>query len=449
MPHLAAPEKTQGEIYSRAFWLVFVANLFLCIANTLTYRFAEFVTFLGGSEEQTGSIVAAALAASIAARAVLGQALDRFGTRNVWLCSTLFYLAGGALLYVADDTGWQLYVARATFAIGLACMYAAALSYVQGLAPAHRRTEIIATYGASGFIGMIFGAQLGDWLFQVYPNGTGLYHMLFGLSMAMGVVHGVMPIFVLRDERHVRPDCTPAMHKLLLRYWPGPMLLVTGLMGLSLAVTTIFLTRYSTERGISGVRVFFSSYAITAFLMRLAARNWSQYAGRHRLIALALLSHAVAILALLPVQSGWHFIPSGFCFGFGHALLFPCVVSLGAGAFPEQFRGTGTTITLSAIDLGTILSAPALGWMIDHFGFQILFHVLAVILAVGGGAYGIISWKTVDSDMVPRRAPSLPMPESLRVATKSVISEPLVLKAPGGLASVRPEAAPGGVAIRA
>src|SRR5690606_24439527 len=89
MSHSIAQAPTSGTIYTRAFWLVFAANFFLCSANTLTFRFAEFVTFLGGNEEATGRIVAAGLVASMVWRAFLGQAIDRFGVRNVWLVSTL------------------------------------------------------------------------------------------------------------------------------------------------------------------------------------------------------------------------------------------------------------------------------------------------------------------------------------------------------------------------
>ncbi|WP_437227240.1 MFS transporter [Planctomicrobium sp. SH661] len=404
MSHHPARDDSSGEIYNRDFWLVFVANLFLCTANTLTFRFAEFVKHLGGTEELTGSIVAAGLVASFFWRAFLGQAIDRFGVRNVWLFSTLFYLAGAWLLLTSDKIGWQIYVARASFVIGMASMFAAALSFVQGLAPPHRRTEIIGTYGASGFLGMIAGAQLGDLLFKLYPDSTTLFPVLFGLTMFMGAVHGFLAIFMTGGEVHVRPQVTPAAHQLFLRYWPPMVLIVTAMMGVVFAITTVFLTRYATQQGISGIRTFFSVYAITAFLMRVVARNWSQMAGRHRLIVYGLLAHAIALLALLPVSKDWHFIPAAICFGFGHALLFPCVVSLAAGAFPEQYRGTGTTITLTAIDLGTIISAPVLGWMIDNLGFRPMFLGTSLLLVISGGIYGLVSWQVSDSDLLPEAA---------------------------------------------
>jgi len=398
MSHPIAREKTSGEIYNRAFWLVFVANLFLCAANTLTFRFAEFVKFLGGNEELTGSIVAFGLIASIVWRTFLGQVMDRFGVRKVWLGSTVIYLVGVTMLATTSNVGWFIYAARAIFAIGIASMYASALSFVQGLAPIERRTEIIGTYGASGFLGMIAGAQLGDLLFKTYSHGSWLFIALFAITFAMGAVHGLLALSLAMEKPPARPTVKVRADQLFVRYWPPMMSVVTLMMGLLFAITTVFLTRYATERGISGLRVFFSAYAITAFLMRLTARNWSKTAGRHRLIVIGLASQVAAVAALLPIYQSWHLLPSGICFGFGQALLFPCVISLGAGAFPEQYRGTGTTLTLSAIDLGTVVMAPVLGWVIDNHSYELMLWIGSGVLVLSTTLYAAMCWKLKDND---------------------------------------------------
>jgi len=90
--------------------------------------------------------------------------------------------------------------------------------------------------------------------------------------------------------------------------------------------------------------------------------------GRHQMIWLGLAGHCFGHGVLPFITQEWHFlIPAAAC-GFGHALLFPAVVSLGAGAFPKEYRGSGTTITLGFIELGSALSAPLLGKVIDLGG---------------------------------------------------------------------------------
>ena len=55
-PSAAAPDEA---IYDRSFWLAYAANLMLVCANSLTFRFAEFVASLGETEEVAGEIVRA------------------------------------------------------------------------------------------------------------------------------------------------------------------------------------------------------------------------------------------------------------------------------------------------------------------------------------------------------------------------------------------------------
>jgi MFS family permease len=70
-------------------------------------------------------------------------------------------------------------------------------------------------------------------------------------------------------------------------------------------------------------------------------------------------------LLFLVVTSDLLLVLPGIVCGFGHALLFPAVVSIGAGRFPVQYRGSGTTLVLGFTEVGTALTAPLLGRLID------------------------------------------------------------------------------------
>src|SRR5690606_35617317 len=136
----------------------------------------------------------------------------------------------------------------------------------------------------------------------------------------------------------------------------GNVMLVAFAMGLMVAVTTVFLTRFATHRELSGLGSFFLAYAGSAFTFRLISRGWSRTVGRHRMILMGLAGHAVAMFLLPFVTNEWFFMVPAACGGFGHALLFPAVVSLGSEAFPREYRGTGTTIVMGFFDVGTFVS---------------------------------------------------------------------------------------------
>ena len=90
------------------------------------------------------------------------------------------------------------------------------------------------------------------------------------------------------------------------------------------------------------------------------------------------------------------------CSGFGHALLFPAVVSLGTEAFPREYRGTGTTLVLGFFDLGGALSAPILGYIIDRYngaGFSQMYFSAAAASVVVAVGYSLTGLKRPDSDL--------------------------------------------------
>lgn len=408
VPHgSAVPSRTR--IYGGAFWLAYVANLSLVTANALTFRFAEFVQFLGGSEAVAGTVISAGLVGVLAARFIVGPAIDRYGVRRLWIVSSIVFLCGAALFPACRSISVLIFAGRLLFAIGIAGMFTCSIVHIQNLVPPDRRTEVIGNLGSSGFVGMVFGAQLGDVILHRIPPSRLRYDVLFGGTLLFAAVYLVLVVLLTRRDRHVPPVQTPASFRLLRRYWPGNVVLVAVMMGVGITVTTVFLTRYATHLGMPhAFGTFFTGYAASAFLFRIGAQNWSKTMGRHRMILLGLAGHFCGHLMLPLVSQPWHFLFPALTCGFGHALLFPAVVSLGAGAFPRAYRGTGTALVLGFVDLGTGFSAPLLGGIIDHFdgaGFTPMFLTSSATALAIALWYGLTTARCPDHDGAPAEEP--------------------------------------------
>lgn len=416
-PTVSSSVSASGTIYNRIFWLTYVANLSLVTANALTFRFAELVAYLGGTERVAGSIVSLGVIGALTARLVLGQALDRYGVRLLWAFAAVLFVGGSAAFLFGEAVSWQLYAARIAFAVGLAGMFTCSMVFIQNQVPAHRRTEVIGSLGSSGFLGMIVGTQLGDWIFHTWSPGQGQFVLLFGGAAGLGALHLAIVVFLTRKDVHNRPDETPGAHRLVVRYWPGSVVLAAMMMGISFTVTSVFLTRFSTHWGLRGIGTFFTVYSGSAFVFRIGGRRWNSVIGRHLMILLALGGMGVGFSLLPFVRSEWHFVLPAVACGFGHALIFPAVVSLGAGAFPQAYRGTGTTIVLGFTEVGAMISAPVLGGIIDHFGFTPMFFTVAGTAVGIGVFYALTGARQPDDDVLasePATQPAMvPSPETV------------------------------------
>lgn len=398
-PVKKTPPVISPPVYDRVFWMAYTANVFLVTANAMTFRFAEFVAYLGGTEQLAGSIISTGMLGALGARFFLGQAIDRFGTSRLWKLGGLLYGLGCAGFVFTDSLGPGLYVARMCFSSGLAAMFTCSIVHIQNHVPAYRRTEVIGNLGSSGFVGMIAGALAGDFILGTLTDPATTFVVLFGGAGVLGLVYFCIVVVLTRGSTHSAPRETPPAHQLLLRYWPGNVVLVAIMMGVGLSVTTVFLTRFSTYRGLGGIGTFFTGYAAAAFLFRIYTRHWSYTVGRHRMILIGLSCHALGNALLPLVTREWQFLPSAITCGMGHALLFPAVVSLGAGAFPREYRGTGTTIVLGFTEVGVMLASPILGWTIDRFGFPTMFWLTSILPAVIAGVYWATAGRLPDADM--------------------------------------------------
>jgi MFS family permease len=434
-----AADPASERIYDRSFWMAYVANVALVTANALTFRFAELVAWLGGTERTAGTIVATGVAFGLIGRLFLGQAIDRYGTRLLWTANSVLFTVGCLGFLAAGDISWVLYAARVAFALGLGGMFTASIVYIQNRVPPARRTEVIGVLGSSGFVGMIIGSQLADAYFRFLPLSEatavrwgrmfGLgeaaaistmagiqlrFVALFGTAALLGLFYIGVVVSLTRRDTHRRPYLTPAAHHLMARYWPGMVLLVAIMMGTAFAVTTVFLTRFATHLGLSGTGAFWTAYAVVAFTARLLTRQWSRTVGRHRMIVIGLLAHAAGFAMLPWIRWEWQFaFPAASC-GFAHALLFPAVVSLGTGAFPRIFRGTGTTLILGFFDIGYMVSAPLLGWIIDSFsggaGFTPMFLFASGWACFTAVTYALTAGRTHDEDLAAAQSPGEAFP---------------------------------------
>lgn len=390
----------------------YIANLAIVTANAATFVFADWVAWLAVhgsvgaeySEELPGRVIQYGVIAALLARIILGQSIDRFGVRRVWLAMSCLALCGLGIFSSLTSLTPLLYLGRILFATGLAGMFTSGMFHIQWCVTDYRRTEFIALLGSSGFVGMMLGPQLADLLRWLMPEPATFFPAVFRMAFLLIVLYIVCVIRATRHMPQPQPDSTrPTLLTLMRTYWPGWVMLVSMVMGVVFTVPSLYLVRFNQHEHFGGIATYWTTYAITAFVFRVRTAALSQRVGRYRLILLGLVSQGLGLWAILPVTEWWHLLFSAILCGFGHAFLFPSIVSLGSGTFPPEYRGSGTNLTLGFLDLGAGLSAPLLGQIIDASstngdGFRTMFFVAGGVPLIVATIWYFKKCRLVDSE---------------------------------------------------
>lgn len=396
-PGAARADKTEqhsASAYDAAFWFAYGANFTLTMTAALLYHYADFVVVLGGTEKNLGWIVGIGAVGSLLFRLVQGRAIDQCGPRLIWLLSLgALTCALLAHLLVHRVDGPFVYLVRTIYQCGLAAAFGCSITYITLRAPPARTAEVVGILGSSGFVGMISGSQLGDLLCRGETVERWQVDTLFLCGAALALVTLLLAALATRGAVPVRRRRHLPLFWLVRRYHPGFLLVMAAVMGLAITLPGTFLLPFVETRGLGGVATFFSTYAVTAFVMRLATRRFTDRVGVPRTVLIGAATLAASMLLYLVVDSAWTLALPGVAAGIAHALFFPAIVAGGSTSFPARHRGTGTTLLLSMFDVGQVVGLPLAGNVVYYSprlglpSFPTLFVLMAGLILVAATFY--------------------------------------------------------------
>lgn len=392
-PVLSDPPLGQQTAYGRPFWLSFVANALVMAGYAIFFRFADFITLLGGTEFHLGWIVGVGMVGSLLVRLALGVGIDQHGPRLIWLGSlVLLSLSCFGHMAVTSCHGPAIYLLRMVFCSSLAGIFGASITFISFRVPVVRMAEIIGMLGTSTFLGMVLGAYLGDFLCDTQPIGRWQVDRMF--LVAGTLVGCALPFVALATQNCPRPPRRkrPPLIWLLRRYQPGILIPAGIAAAMGLGLPGVFLRPYTAGLGIDRIALFFGTYGLTTVLVRVCLRRLPARLGHRTMILAGLGGLAMSILSFLAVNAPWQLVIPGLAFGISQAILSPSIVAANGTAFPKRYRGLGTTMAFVSFDFGSLFGAPTAGAILQYSGLLGLpsYPTMFVFMAVVVGAIGVL-----------------------------------------------------------
>lgn len=396
---------TPERVYGRWFLSAYVSNTTLMLAVSLMFRYSDFVASIGGNAADLGWITGLGTAGALCVRVIQGDAIDRLGVRVFWGISMGSYVLSLVLhTQIQTVTGIPVYLVCFLMYASLAGALGSSITFVSLQAPRHRVTEVIGMLGSSGFLGMAVGPIIGD---MIYAQENSLdsedtlfiwkVHQLMWTAAAFGTVSWVSAIAATWGAagRPQHIPRRPPSYLLVRKYQPGFLLVVSAGMGLGIGLFQVFVRPFAGHIGVEHLRVFFLTYSLVAFTVRLSTGTLPARLGENRMIYIGFATMSLAMLSFVLVQSEWGLILPACIAGTAHAFLFPAVIASGCFAFPTRYRGLATTLMLAMFDFGNLIGRPLLGQSVGWFdalgwdGYRMMFVTVACLLAGIAVAYAV------------------------------------------------------------
>ncbi len=378
-------------VLTGAFLRAAVSSFFFFASLNCFFLLPLYIRELGGTEAGIGLIMGAHSAAAIFCQPLVGAWVDQIGRRPFMLLGAGL-VAFSAAAFLGSRSALVFAFLRVLQGIGFSAFFVASYTLIVDLVPFERRGWALGIFGLFGLLATALAPLVGERVIRSlgYPAFFGLATLLALVALAL--------TWQMREPRRTSLGFRAGLGDILEGLgdlFRLPMALAFTF-GLGLGTIFTFVPTFADQLGIRNLALFYTGYAGSAMLVRVAGGRLSDTLGRRAVIIPALLiqSIGVAILALLDFLL--HARPAlpvllslstaGFLAGGAHGFLYPALSALLMDQTPEARRGSAVGIFSSVILTGQAAGAMTFGYVAHKFGYGVMWSLLTILLGIGFGA---------------------------------------------------------------
>ncbi len=365
------------------FGKLFAAALLQEMSFFLLVNFPGYLETLGITESTIGILYAAGAVLALIFRPALGRILDLTHRRTVLLVTGALNAAVVLALAFTSVWGpllWVLFLSQRVLQIAL---FTTMLTYAADAIPVERRTQGLALFGLSGLLPIALGGVVGDLVIDAFGY-SGLFVVASATSLTSWLLVWRLPLLPILGHRPRRGFWAALAQRNLLPLW---WVTLTFSMGMETIFT--FTRTYVADRGIGSTGLFFGVYGISAAATRILGGRHYDRVPQRPLVVGALLAYGAGLALMATAVNVAMVVAAGICAGLAHGALFPILTSQVVRRARTAERGSAMSIFTSIFDIALLLSAPAVGGLIDGFNYGVAFSGVAVVLGIGAVVYAV------------------------------------------------------------
>lgn len=365
------------RILTRNFVAVCTAN---CACFGSFYLFLAtlpvYVIQIGGNEAQVGFIIGVFSATALVVRPIVGRAGDTLNQKLLVLLGASIMTVSG-LLYIGTGSVPSLLLLRVFHGVGFAVFGTIAITLVAEISPMARRGEAIGYYGGFQSLAMIGGPALGVLLMN-RVGFTTLFISSAGLALIGVAVLSMLSIPARSQSAPIRSKSSGWIDRSALL--PGAMLIM---MAITYASVISFMPLLAEHRKIGNMGLFFAVLGVMTLTTRGPFGRLSDKYGRRSVIIPGMCLLAAGLVVASLASSLIVFLASALLYGLGFAAVQPAIMALTVDRANPQARGAAMGTITAAMDFGMGVGSFMWGFVLQAFGFTVLYLAAAAVGLAG------------------------------------------------------------------
>jgi MFS family permease len=375
-----------GQRYSPSFFIAIIASvLYMFSFHSLLPILPLYTLNIGADAAAWGVAVSATAWVATLLRLFGGTFSDRLGRKRVMFVGALAGMTGPALIW-ATGSYPGLLIGRAFQGIGIGLFTTAYKALIMDLAPPDRRSEALGLGNLSFGFALIAGPPLGELAYRLGGYGASFLLCIVAILPILAALNLISVGEYHPSHQSAIAGAREVFPQRFMQVGIWGMLMIAALF----TAVFSFLPLLGKERGIVGMGLAFSFYAIMELAGQLLGGWLGDRVGRRLLIVTALLTGAGGVVAFLLADNRVLMYVGAALVGLGASVARVNIdVSVLNGA-PAHLRGTATGLQYASIDgwIGTM------GWVFGLVavgsGFNPVYGALIVILLAGTVLMGAI-----------------------------------------------------------
>lgn len=359
-----------------------------------------YVLDLGGSEASFGFVLSAALIPALLSLIVLSSHPEALRPQWVLMLAIAVFGAGAAAASTVTG-GWEpLIVVGLLLGTAWAVVYTVMPMVMNEMVTDSGRVTYFGYLTGTQQLGIGTGPVFATWLVHTSLGFRGTF-VIAGLVCAAAAVSAVVAALLTPDSRRATSldragERQPGLLRAsgtIVRSPVGPWLLVIALFACLFTTMTQFQTTFANAQGLD-YSVFYIAYTIAVIAVRFLVAPWVRRFDQARVIAIAITVMLIAVASFLAVGSNpLAYATASAAMGLGYGLALPATQAHAVAVSPDSIQPRVLPIAGLVFQTAILAFPLAVGWIVVHSGYWLLFTVLIAFAVV----QALISWRQVIS----------------------------------------------------